>query len=248
MADETVGRISTGLSAWAGRVALGLSALIPLLALFSKPPGTALLIYTLFVLGVLLRKPITALADRLTGRPEPYLFLTFLVSGSLTELFAWLNNYLEAAAQPALFHPQLGADLIVGFGFYGGWAFAWIIVLRRYRFTLREVFLVTGIQGIFFEQLGAVFLMMVKLFATNPLLSLVFGLYVCAVHGSAAALAVLPWLQRFDTPTSRHWARFPIVIALMVGGAFLGTALIGVAAGLFGGLPPKRSIVEHPFW
>ena len=63
-------------------------------------------------------------------------------------------------------------------------------VLRRYRFTVAEVFLVTGIQGIFFEQLGAVFLMMVRSLATNPLLSLVFGLYVCAVHGSAAGLAV----------------------------------------------------------
>jgi hypothetical protein len=220
-----------------------------MLGLTSKPPGTALLIYTLFVLAVLLRKPLTALIDRIGGRPEALLCVTFLISGSLTELFAWLNNYLAAAPRPTLFHPQLLADLIVGFGFYGGWAFAWIVVLRRYRFTLAEVFLVTGLQGIFFEQLGAVFILMVQSLAANPLLSLIFGVYVCAVHGSAAGLAVLPALHHFDAPErSRRWVRFPLVIALMVGGAFLGTALVGLAAGLFGGLPPKRSIIEHPFW
>lgn len=249
MQDEASAPIPAPRPSRRREIALGLSALIPLLALTSKPPGTALLIYTLFVLAVLLRKPLNSLAERVGGRPEPLLFLAFLVSGSLTELLAWLNNYLSAAPNPALFHPQLLADLFVGLGFYGGWGFAWIIVLRRYRFTIGEVFLVTGLQGIFFEQLGAVFIMMVQSLAANPLLSLIFGLYVCAVHGSAAGLAVLPVLSRFDAPErSRRWVRFPLVIALMVGGAFLGTFLIGTLAGLFGGLPPKRSIIEHPFW
>ncbi|MCC2668633.1 MAG: hypothetical protein K0Q72_1104 [Armatimonadetes bacterium] len=225
------------------------SGLIPLLGLLSKPPGTALLIYTLFVTACLGRARLAALADRLPGSPTVWLCVAFTVSGMLTETFAWLNNYLEAAKKPALFHPQLLFDLIVGLGFYGGWACAWLLVLRRYRFTLAETFLVTGIQGIFFEQLGAVFIMMLAVLPTNPLQSLLFGLYVCAVHGSAVGLAMAPLLHRFEAPDrSGHWARFPLVMALMVGLAFAGTALVGLLAMPFGGLPPKQSIIEPPFW
>ena len=231
------------------KVWLIVSGVIPLLGLFSKPPGTALLIYSLFVLACLGRRHLRALADRLPGRPEPWLVAAFLLAGSLTEFFAWLNNYLQAAKEPALFHPQLFPDLLVGLGFYGGWAAAWLIALRRYRFTLAETFLVTGIQGIFFEQLGAVFVMMVMALASNPLQALIFGLYVCAIHGSAVGLPMAALLHRFEAPDrSRHWSRFPVVIVLMVGFAFLGAAVISLLAQPFGGLPPKRSITEYPFW
>ena len=102
-----------------GKVALWLSGLIPLIGLFRKPPGTALLIYTLVVAAVLLRKPVVALADRMGGRPAPFPFRAFLVSGCLTEYFARLNNYLAAAPKPALFHPQLLTHLLLGRCFYG---------------------------------------------------------------------------------------------------------------------------------
>lgn len=225
------------------------SGLIPLLGLLSRPPTTALLVYTLFVAASFLRPQITRAAERLPGPPAFHLVLFFLLAGCLTETLAWLNNYLAVAREPALFHPQLFADLVLGIGFYGGWAAAWLLVLRRFRFTLAETFLVTGIQGIFFEQLGAVFIMMVAVFLANPLQSVLFGLYVCAVHGSAVGLALLPVLHRLDHPeNSRSWRRFPAAIVLMVGLAFVGTALVAGVAALFGGLPPRRSIITHPFW
>lgn len=226
-----------------------LSGLIPLLGLFSRPPSTASLIYSVFVAAWFLRPRLKAIADRLPGPPRLYVILFFILSGSLTETFAWLNNYLEAAKEPTLFHPQLLADLIIGVGFYGAWAIAWLIALRWFRFTLAEAFWVTGIQGIFFEQLGAVFLQMLAVIAVNPLQSLLFGLFVCVVHGSATGLALNPILHRLDDPAqSRSWARFPVVSALMVGLAFIGTALIEFVMRGFGGLPSKRSIIEHPFW
>jgi len=58
---------------------------------------------------------------------------------------------LKAAPEPALFHPQLFADLIIGVGFYGGWGFAWWLAFRWFRFSVAEAFIVTGIQGIFFR-------------------------------------------------------------------------------------------------
>ena len=105
------------------------------------------------------------------------------------------------------------------------------------------------VYGFFFEQLGAVFMAMVRLWPSNPLLSVVFGLYVFLVHGSAVGLAMTPIVHRFEGPAkSSHWARVPLVVALMVGFAFAGCWLVGGISLAFGGLPPKRSIVEYPFW
>ena len=118
-----------------------------------------LLSYTAFVVVVLFLRRFETLMDHLPGTAALQLVVLFLISGSITETLAWLNNYWKAAPQPALeFHPQLFAHLIVGIGFYGGWAVAWLIMFHWFRFTLLEVFLVTGFLGIGFEQLGAVFL------------------------------------------------------------------------------------------
>ena len=228
---------------------LVVSGLVPLLGLFSRPPGTMLLIYTFFVVVFLFRNKLTALFEHLPGHTFLHLFILFLLSGSLTETLAWIGNFLKGAQEPALFHPQLIPDLILGIGFYGGWAIAWLIAFRWFRFTLLEAFVVTGFQGIFFEQLGAVFVEMLSVFASNPLLSILLGAYVFLVHGSVTGLAFAPLIRRFDLPhRSRHWVRFPVVIALMISLAFIGTWLMNTCALLFGGLPAKRSIVEYPFW
>jgi hypothetical protein len=225
------------------------SGVVPFLGLLGRPPDTALLIYSCLVLAVIFRRLLVAAANALPVSPTLQLFGWFLISGALTETFAWLNNYLKSAEHPAVFHPQLLVDLLIGVGFYGGWAAAWRTAFRWFRFELWESFVITGLQGIFFEQLGAVFVAMVRALPANPLLSLLMGVYVFAVHGSAVGLAMVPILPQFDQGNrSRHWVRFPIVIGLMVAFAFAGCWLIGVLALPFGGLPPKRSIVEHPLW
>lgn len=230
-------------------IALILTGLIPLLGLLSRPPDTMLLIYTVFVAGFLFRRATTAFLEKLPGSASLHLIVLFLVSGSLTEILAWSNNYLKAAEEPALFHPQLIPDLIIGVGFYGGWAVAWLITLRWFRFSVAEGFLVTAIQGVFFEQLGAVFMAMLSVFKDDPAFALLMGLYVFLVHGSITGLALTPLSDRINLQTrSRHWIRFPVVIALMVTLAFAGSWFINMFAQSLGGLPPKRSITEHPFW
>lgn len=228
---------------------LGWSGLVPLLGLLSHPPDPMLLIYTAFVVACLFRRRLSALVERLPGPLALHWLGLFLVAGALTETLAWASNYLNVTKEPALFHPQLFADLIIGIGFYAGWAAAWWIALQRFRFKLWETFVITGLQGIFFEQLGAVFLAMVRAWTANPFQSLVLGLYVFAVHGSVVGLAMAPLLARFASPEkSRSWLRLPVVSVLMVGLAFVGCWLVQMVASLFGGLPPKRFLVEHPFW
>jgi hypothetical protein len=226
-----------------------LSGVIPVLGLLSRPPDTMLLIYTVFVAGYLCRSKLAVLIQTVPGRFHVHLCLLFLISGSLTEALAWSNNYLKATENPALFHPQLIPDLIIGIGFYGGWAIAWWVALRWFHFTAAEGFLVTGIQGIFFEQLGAVFMAMLGVFKDNPGFALLMGLYVFLVHGSITGIALTPLSAQMDLRRkSRHWVRFPVVIVLMVFLAFAGSSFINLFAESLGGLPPKRSITEHPFW
>jgi len=225
-----------------------LSGLVPLLSLVQHQPSS-LLIYSVFVLAWLFRRRLAALADRLPGPAALHLVFFFVLAGELAEAFAWMDNYSKAAPTPGLLHPQLMANAVLAVGLYVGWAVAWLIVLRWYRFSLTEAFLITGFQAIFLEGLGQVFLRMVAVFPSNPLLALLMGLYVFAVHASVVGLALIPVIHRLDDPAkSRNWSRFPVVVVLAVALAILGCDLMARLTVLFGGLPPKRSIVEHPFW
>jgi hypothetical protein len=234
------------------RIGLILTMLIPLLGLLSRPPDIMALLYSVFGVVYLFRGRLKRTCDAVPVGAAWKLTLLFLLTGALTEGLAWTNNYLKEAKEPALFHPQLIPDLIIGIGFYGGWAAAWLIALRWFRFSTPQAFVLTGLQGIFFEQLGAVFQAMLAVLSTNPPMSVVFGLYVFAVHGSIAGIALAPVLPDASQPDplsrSAHWMRYPIAVVLMVGLAFAGCAVVDRVAKLFGGLPPKQSIVEHPLW
>jgi len=230
------------------KTVLILSGLLPLLELVRGQPDS-LLIYSVFVLVVLCRRPLTTLADRLPGPAALLLIVFFIAAGELAEVCAWMGNYTKAAPEPGLLHPQLLANAILAVGLYIGWAVAWLIVLRWYRFSLTEAFLVTAFQGVFLEGFGRVILGMIAVFATNPALALLMGLYVALVHGSTIGIALAPILHRFDDPKkSRHWSRFPLVIVLVVILVVVGCELMARLTLPFGGLPSKRSIVEHPFW
>ena len=175
------------------------SGLIPMLSLLRHEPDS-LLIYSVFVVACLFRRQLAGLANHLPGPPAVYLILFFIVSGELAETFAWMGNYSKAIDNPALLHPQLIPDLILGIGLYTGWALAWLIVFRWYRFSLAEAFVITGLQAILFEQLGGVLLRMVAVLLTNPLLSLLMALYVFAVHASVVGLAMVPVIHRLVDP------------------------------------------------
>jgi hypothetical protein len=227
------------------------SAAIPLVGLLARPPEVVLIIYPVFVLAWFLRGALSRCIMAVPGPGAVRLLVSFLFSGMATETLAWWNNYLKAAPlpTPGLFHPQLFADLLVGSGFYSGWALAWVVALRWFRFALWQTFVITGLQGIFLEQLGAAFAAMARAWPVNPIMSIVMGLYVFVVHGSIVGLGMVPILHTIDRPSaSVQWSRFPIVICLMVGLASVGCWFVALLALPFGGLPPKRFIVDHPFW
>lgn len=231
------------------RLLAGVSVIVVGLGLLRTPPDTTLFPFGLFALGLLLRGRITRwTAARVThpGRAFVGLAVGF---GLLTEIAAWLGHYLARSPDPALFHPQLIPDLIIGVGFYLGWALAWLIVLQRWTWSLRAVFLTMGLFGVGIEQQGAVLIGAIGVLPANPLLSGYMLLYVALVYGSFIGLGYLPLQGLIAARGKPHrWIKVPAALILvLVLGLVVPMAITGVAKGL-GLIPPPRPIWEAPLF
>jgi len=225
---------------------LGLSALLPLPGLLAAPHDTMLPIYTLFVAAVFLRRPIEAATARIR-LPRGLAFgLLVLAIGLLTETLAWLSSYLSRAPEPALLHPQLAYDLLLSPVVYGGWALAWPLLMRRWRFSLAEVFVIQGLYGVLLEQNGLIFR---QGLATMPL-GLLLWVYVFLVYGSAIGLAYLPFEQHYAVEGRRRgWVRLPIALGAMLMVTVVSSLAWMAVLNLLGvNIPPPRPIVEAPLW
>ncbi len=226
------------------RIALGLSGLLPVLVLAVTGFDTMPLIYTALVLVLLSPR-----ASFGFGRASFWFFVAFLLSGILTEVLAWLSGYLAGKATPVTFHPQLIPDLLLGLGFYGGMAVAWIIALRWFRFSLVSALVIAGIYGVFIEQDGAVVIAIVQgLAAANPVV-IMLGAYVFIIYASFTGIAFAPFMRGFDNPArSSHWLRFLLVPALLYAFTHIGVFIVFTISEAMGGLPAPRSALEFPLW
>jgi hypothetical protein len=228
------------------RLVLAISALLPLPGLLSSPPDTMLPIYSLFVVAVFARRPIEAAAVRLRLTRPLAFGLVILASGLLTETLAWTSSYLVGDLEPALLHPQLVYDLLLSPVVYGGWALAWPLLMRRWNFTLAEVFAVQGVYGILLEQQGAVL--------RQGLASLPWGVilwaYVFLVYGSAIGMAYLPFERTYAAdPRIRSWIRLPIALgALLLMTVVSSLAWAGFLHVIGITIPSPRPIWEAPLW
>ncbi|MBA3823926.1 MAG: hypothetical protein H0X24_08525 [Ktedonobacterales bacterium] len=229
------------------RVLLAISAGIPVLGFVASHNAT-LLIYTLFAVALLNRQRVTAAFAHVRLPGAAKFGGAVLISGWLTECFAWLGSYLNHDKNPALFHPQLIPDLILAIGFYGGWAVAWLLVLRRWQFTLGQVFVTTGLMGIFVEQNGAVIAVIIASLG-NPLLAALLALYVFAVYGAIMGLPYLLAGKGVPGAGARTgWLKYLAILAGMFFGAKLLFLVVAVVAMALHLIPPRQPIWEHPFF
>lgn len=228
-----------------GRFWLAISALIPLLGLLNDPPDLMLPIYTLFVLAFFGRRHVQRAARRVPLPVSLFSVVLFVVAGLLTETLAWASSYLANEAEPALLHPQLFADWILAVPLYGSWGVTWVLLRRRWDFTLRATVVLMGLYGILAEQLGAVFI--TGLFAMPA--GLLLWTYVFAVYGAFAGLAVLPIEPHLLRPgaTRGRWTPLVAFAALLVISSLI-MVIVGELLPIEDWLPDKQSIREHPFW
>ena len=225
------------------------TGLVPVFGILSWPPDTMLLIYTVFAVALLFRERLTgAIAKIQLSARWKFLFL-MIVSGLLAEILAWTSSYLAREAQPALLHPQLIPDLILGMGFYGGWAVAWLVAHRFWHFTLFQVFLATGLSGIWVEQGGVVLKNFVQGFFMDSFSALYGVFYIVIVYGSIAGLAYLSVkddLNRLDR--SNSFLKYPVVWVLLFFLAQMTTGIVIILADFLKLIPETRLIWEHPFF
>ncbi len=231
------------------RVLLAISGVIPILTLISSPPDPMLLIYSLFLLALFLRFYIIRLVQCIPLRTSIKFALLIIVSGMVAECLAWISNYLARNETPTLFHPQLISDIILGIGFYGGWAVAWLLILRRCSFSLVSVFVTTGFLGIAIEQNSQVLISILQALPMNPLGSIFMSVYVFIVYGSVMGIAYLTVEGEFcHSCQCNHWLKYPAVLLLMYVFSHLLTAAVMLVATPLGLIPEHRLIWEHPFF
>lgn len=99
------------------KILFAISGVLVLLGCLSSP---VVLPYPLFVLATLLgwRLPVM-------GASVVHLLVSTLATTLILESRAWLDEYFHNTPEPALFHPQLIPDLIMGIGFYAAWWLTW---------------------------------------------------------------------------------------------------------------------------
>ncbi|WP_340820662.1 hypothetical protein [Methanolobus sp. WCC4] len=156
--------------------------------------------------------------ERLSALLEKYpLKISFIgagvLFGLLTEIFAIIDNLPKPAEQRILLSPDPLNDIIFGFVYYLFVISAWYLVLRRMRYTSKEIFLITGIYGIFVEETGQVFL---RIF-TEPVFGFLYAVIVMFVYGIFPMLAHMLNEDRFSGVSSNVIRRYPLAFAALFG-------------------------------
>ncbi len=214
-----------------------MTGVVPLLGLLQEPRQTALLIYTLFA-GVMLCRPRLV---RVAGswRLPAWLCFALLLwgAGLVAEVLAWTNEYLARKPEPALFHPQLGPDLLLVSGMFVGWAAAWLAAARWHRYSLWDVFAITGTLGVLIEQNGAVLRAVVAGLGVNPAQSAIMVAFVFALYGSVPGIAYAMAGARLEGAARRGWLRVPLALALLFAGGKAGAFVVRLCAGALGLVP-----------
>lgn len=123
-----------------------------------------------------------------------------MVSAYLVEVLAVIDNLKLPPGERILLNPDPLTDLYLALAYYLPFVLYWGLMVRRYNYSWREVFLIGGTTGILMEQMGAVFL------SFNP----IAWLYVLLVYGSYKAIPVLVagrCLEKMDRKELKVWKK-----------------------------------------
>ncbi len=140
-----------------------------------------LLIFPLFCIIYYFREKLSAIVEKIHSSA----FVKYFLIGTLTGLLA---EYLAISSGSGFFNPNLLKGFILSIGLYGAIPVIWYFLLQKYSFSIRDVFSLGGIWGIFVEQDLAI-LLSFDIFAY---------LYVFVVYGSLICIPYLLTTQNFN--------------------------------------------------
>jgi hypothetical protein len=222
------------------RILLAASGGLPLaIALIQR--DTTLLIYSLFVV-------LYFVSNRWTIKfSVGKIIIATLLAGFAAETFSWTSSYIANSENPNLLSPQLLSDLFLATGYYLGWAIAWIIMAARYRFGLAQVFVVTGIMGIFVEQRGNVLRQIISSALVNPAESYLLAFFVFVVYGSIMGISRLFWTCPPEGLRGNLIKYIAVAVLMFVMSLAL-TEAFSLVGGRIGIVQAPLPIHAHPFF
>nr|WP_321497628.1 hypothetical protein [uncultured Methanolobus sp.] len=150
------------------------------------------LIFPMWIITYLFKDKLTDFLEKLPLRTS---FIgAGVLFGLLTEVFAIVENLPKPAGERILLSQNPVNDIVFGFVYYLFVISAWYLLLRKMKYTGRDVFLITGIYGIFVEETGQVFL---RIF-TVPIFGLLYAIIIMFVYGIFPMLAHMLNENRFS--------------------------------------------------
>ena len=168
-----------------------------------------LLIFPMWIFTYLIREPLKRL---LRNVPLSVSFIGFGVFfGLLTEIFAIFNNRSLPPEQRILLSPDPGLDQVYGFFYYLLLIVTWYALIRGFRYSKKEVFLITGIYGVFTEEVGQVF---VRIF-TVPVVGLLYAVVVSFVYGIFPMLAYMVSEEKLGAKKANVIVRFLVAAPVL---------------------------------
>ena len=168
-----------------------------------------LLIFPMWIFTYLLREPLRRLVR---GVPLSVSFIgSGVFFGLLTEVFAIINNRSLPPEQRILLSPDPMLDLIYGLFYYSLLIATWYVLIRGFTYSKKEVFLLTGIYGIFTEEMGQVF---VRIF-TVPVTGLLYAIIVSFVYGIFPMLAYMVSEEKLGAKKSNVIIRFLVAAPVL---------------------------------
>lgn len=192
------------------------------------------LVFALGVLGILFQERFNRWARRFSSSLWFLFFGIFF--GLLTEGAAILGNIGKPEGERILIDPNPAMDLLYGFFFYGLFIGTWYLLLRRFHFSLKQVFFVSGVFGILTEQFNSAVgpVILLNIF-TNPVSGIPMAFLVACIYGIFPTLAYT--LTRHTFPEDRSaitTISYGIVMAaFFLQWAFYGNILLPATKSIF---------------
>jgi hypothetical protein len=173
-----------------------------ILAIIGISGNPMLLIFPMWIFTYLFQKPLKRLAK---GVPFSVSFIGFgVLFGLLTEVFAIINNRSLPPEKRILLSPDPVLDLVYGVFYYALLIATWYLLIKAFTYSKTEVFIITGIYGIFTEEVGQVFL---RIF-TVPVVGFLYAIIVSFVYGIFPMLAYMVSEEKLGARKSSIVIRF----------------------------------------
>ncbi|MBU6450877.1 MAG: hypothetical protein KGS72_03800 [Cyanobacteria bacterium REEB67] len=130
--------------------------------------------------------------DRLLHLKKNLFFIAALVAaGTIGETLLWISQLFAEKYYPTLMHPQLRSALCLALAYYLGMAVAWLILLKRFQYTLRDLFFLAFIVALCKQWQLGVMPSLCESLSTEPLIAVLTLSSLLTAGGSIIAIGFI---------------------------------------------------------